>query len=638
MPDELWEKATSLDGLRAGWHLTRAETRSDFIQDYITVESFGYNLGTQLWELRRQLITDTFEPQSLIRVEVPKGAMGVRPGSLLPIPDRTVLYSFVREIAQVFDKLLPDGVYSYRLKEKLAKGELFRESDALEVPFLKKNKIQNEIDPTEAWYTLWPEFNEKTKAAMDTGYSFLSVSDISAYFENISLPILRDLLMAQIPSEQKLINVIMRCFETWTYKTEHGYRPLRGIPQGSNISSFFGNIYLIPLDQHFAAFEKQADVKYYRYMDDVRIFSKDYATARRCLFDMERIIRKLHLNVQSAKTRILDEKLNNEVTNALIDDRMERIKMLREKIKDPKQRVSISHELWKIASEQPKNPSCTKITDHRRPKNDLTLRAFRMWCTTLLMNRDHSYVNHLQREIYRNSDHRLSRLFTNTTRMFPQLLSNTNFAKEFIESAINIFPYQEANFLHALRYQSRLKSIWKDAALKNLLDREKYFYVRVQSCILLSRFLLTEREIQKILVLLADETDEHVIAHLIFPLSQCSEKNILNTIDMYAHHPNARVSIVGLHISKLRRDVQYSSRFMAHVFQKGYPMRICDYLGILGYAAISDDKEILNSLLNYCDAFGPRHPVVDLRPILERLAMQVDARLSALNNLARTAE
>ena len=77
---------------------------------------------------------------------------------------------------------------------------------------------------------------------------------------------------------------------------------------------------------------------------------------------------------------------------------------------------------------------------------------------------------------------------------------------------------------------------------------------------------------------------------------------------------------------------------MAHVFQKGYPMRICDYLGILGYAAISDDKEILNSLLNYCDAFGPRHPVVDLRPILERLAMQVDARLSALNNLARTAE
>jgi hypothetical protein len=132
--DELWEKATSLDGLRAGWHLTRAETRSDFIQDYITVESFGYNLGTQLWELRRQLVTDTFEPNTLIRVEVPKGAMGVRPGSLLPIPDRTVLYLLIREIAQIFDRLLPEGVYSYRVKETIAKGELFRESDAWPAP------------------------------------------------------------------------------------------------------------------------------------------------------------------------------------------------------------------------------------------------------------------------------------------------------------------------------------------------------------------------------------------------------------------------------------------------------------------------------------------------------------------------
>ena len=229
MADELWEKAISLDGLRAGWHLTRAETRSDFIQDYLSVESFGYNLNTQIAEIRRQLITDAFEPRTPIRVEVPKGPMGIRPGTLLPISDRTVLYAFIKEIAPVLDKLIPPGVYSYRVKEKIAKGELFRESDALDVPFLKKDTIQAEIDPTDAWYSLWPKFNEKTKEAMSTGYRYLSVSDISAYFENINLPILRDIFMENIPSEQKIINVMMRCLETWTVKTEHGYRPLRGI-------------------------------------------------------------------------------------------------------------------------------------------------------------------------------------------------------------------------------------------------------------------------------------------------------------------------------------------------------------------------------------------------------------------------
>ena len=395
MADELWEKAISLDGLRAGWHLTRAETRSDFIQDYLSVESFGYNLNTQIAEIRRQLITDTFEPRTPIRVEVPKGPMGIRPGTLLPISDRTVLYAFIKEIAPVLDKLIPPGVYSYRVKEKIAKGELFRESDALDVPFLKKDKIQAEIDPTDPWYSLWPRFNEKTKEAMSTGYRYLSVSDISAYFENISLPILRDIFMENTPSEQKIINVMMRCLETWTVKTEHGYRPLRGIPQGSNICSFLGNTYLLALDRHFSKMEESVDIKYYRYMDDVRIFSKDYAIARRCLFDMERIIRKLHLNVQSAKTRILDEKLNNEITNSLIDSRIDRLKALRDNLGDRKQKARIVVELRKISRDNPANPTCTKLIDHKRPKNDLTLRAFRMWCNTSLQLRDHSYVPHL---------------------------------------------------------------------------------------------------------------------------------------------------------------------------------------------------------------------------------------------------
>ena len=91
--------------------------------------------------------------------------------------------------------------------------------------------------------------------------------------------------------------------------------------------------------------EESVDIKYYRYMDDVRIFFKDYAIARRCLFDMERIIRKLHLNVQSAKTKILDEKLNTEITNSLIDTRIDRLKSLRDILGDHKQKAKIVAEL-----------------------------------------------------------------------------------------------------------------------------------------------------------------------------------------------------------------------------------------------------------------------------------------------------
>ena len=98
-------------------------------------------------------------------------------------------------------------------------------------------------------------------------------------------------------------------------------------------------------DRQFSKMEESVDIKYYRYMDDVRIFFKDYAIARRCLFDMERIIRKLHLNVQSAKTKILDEKLNTEITNSLIDTRIDRLKSLRDILGDHKQKAKIVAEL-----------------------------------------------------------------------------------------------------------------------------------------------------------------------------------------------------------------------------------------------------------------------------------------------------
>ena len=68
--------------------------------------------------------------------------------------------------------------------------------------------------------------------------------------------------------------------------------------------------------------EKSSDIKYFRYMDDVRIFTKSREDARRCILELARTLRSLHLNVQTAKTRIFDESIG-EVTRLLIDDRVD---------------------------------------------------------------------------------------------------------------------------------------------------------------------------------------------------------------------------------------------------------------------------------------------------------------------------
>lgn len=55
-------------------------------------------------------------------------------------------------------------------------------------------------------------------------------------------------------------------------------------------------------------------------MDDVKIFAKDESIARECIFIMNGILRKLHLNIQGEKTLILqDEDIKNEIEDERLD-------------------------------------------------------------------------------------------------------------------------------------------------------------------------------------------------------------------------------------------------------------------------------------------------------------------------------
>ena len=194
---------------------------------------------------------------------------------------------------------------------------MFHETDPLDVPFLKRKQIVREIDPFDPWYAAWPEFDRESRESFEESeYRFLATSDISAYFENIQLGILRDVLHQLVPAEPRIVNLLMSSLEAWTVKTQAGRPQMRGIPQGTTISSFLGNVFLQPLDTALVTFEKETDARYFRYMDDIRIFTRSLKDARRAVFLLDSTLRSLHLNVQTAKTRIYDE-ATKEITYTL---------------------------------------------------------------------------------------------------------------------------------------------------------------------------------------------------------------------------------------------------------------------------------------------------------------------------------
>ncbi len=480
MPKDLYEQLLSLNVLRRAWHLARNDSRTAFVSDPIRYSDFAFDFDENLRRLRDALATDDYHPSPLLRIDVPKSTLSVRPGSFPQIEDLIVGFAIVILIAPKLDGCLPEGVYSYRLKEKPDRDNLFRDVQILKHPFLKRRTIQQRVDIAEPWYGIWPEFANDTRLAyQDKGFNFLSVSDISAYFENINIDLLRDLLLKHLPKQQRIINLMTSMLHYWTWRSYEG-RPLpRGIPQGNTVSSFLGNIYLLPLDEEFKRFGQRNEISYFRYMDDVRVFAKEEPVARRTIFLMNDVLRGLHLNIQGSKTAILK---GNDIAIELTDDRFDTVNA----------QIKGFEEQRELTADERHNYSSILKKQHRRIKcrnraltgNDL--RLFRRLITGFTLLEDPYLVERTLLELERNPDARLINSAIRYFRTFPKKERIAQRITKFLLSPINLFAQQEALLLAVLRYFRNWPIQASQHARKILNVKGKHWYVKVEAALLCS--------------------------------------------------------------------------------------------------------------------------------------------------------
>lgn len=358
---QTWDDLLDIKNLHRGWHLARLDAQNNsFIEEKYSIEAFASDLKSNLEEISRQIETHTYQPSALTKIDIPKNTLLVRPGSHMIIEDRVALHTIIYLIAEKTASDVPQNVYSLRLKKnyKEQRGNMFEAIE--ELPFLKKSTIHKKISKFESWYYLWPEFDEKSKEAYQkNGKKYLSVSDISAYFENIQIPILRDQMIAKLEKgEQKLVNLLISFLENWAIKTNDGRSQWRGIPQGNEICSFLGTIFLAEIDKHFVNFCENHDAEYHRYVDDVRIFTKVEKDAKLAIWLLEKELRQIHLNVQSGKTFILNRK---DMEEYLEDKRMNRLNDIYESLRlsPPKNDLDyddLIKQLWGLAKKEVKSP------------------------------------------------------------------------------------------------------------------------------------------------------------------------------------------------------------------------------------------------------------------------------------------
>lgn len=333
--NKLFKQLCSRNVMLTGWYLAQADSRDNFVLDSVGYADFASNLDERLLHLIEQIKTDRYRPQHLLDIDLPKTGLSVRPGNVLPIEESIVLHAITYLLAPILDKQLCESVYSYRLhpdwKKRIKKRDSLFRDEEIKFPFLKRETIRL-ISPFEEWYERWPQFDADAKlACTQEGYSHLTKTDITAYFENVDLRLLETQLRSHLRGkEDKIIHLLFRILKGWTRVTSTGTPIERGIPQGNDVSSFLGNIYLIPLDKALTRFCEKHKAKWFRYVDDVKVFTKSDAVAKQVVFIINDALRSLYLNLQGSKTDILyGKKLDDEMD----DSEFEIVKQAYDKIK-----------------------------------------------------------------------------------------------------------------------------------------------------------------------------------------------------------------------------------------------------------------------------------------------------------------
>ena len=256
--DKVYAPAT----LEVAWTKVQANKGAAGV-DGQSVERFAAKAGEYLSKLTAALRDESYRPQAVKRIEIPKGDGRTRPLGIPTVKDRIVQQAVRLVIEPIFEVGFCDGSYGFRPGRGC--HEALREVDRL----------------------------------LKDGYTHVVDADLQSYFDTIP----HERLMARIEervSDGRVLDLIRSWLKAEIMQGLDRWTPVEGTPQGAVISPLLANIYLDPLDRLMA----EHGYPMVRYADDFVILTRSHVEAEAALALVKAWVATHGLILHPDKTRI----------------------------------------------------------------------------------------------------------------------------------------------------------------------------------------------------------------------------------------------------------------------------------------------------------------------------------------------
>ena len=266
--------------LRQAWQWIRSNPDATW-KSYFRPHYQHYAVAEEalLADLSDRLKRGVYAPEKANKLYQPKASGILRPYSLLSVEDQIVYQAAVNLVAE---KLHPRMAPRYF---KQVFGHLYAGRNS--TWFYRK------------WSEGYKAFNDGARRAFADGFTYTASFDLTACYDSLDHQVLRHFL-GKLGCDPAFSQLLTGWLETWT-ATDEGIFHHHGIPQGPLSSGLLSEVVLSHFDQLKL---RGVEFRYFRYVDDIRLFARSEHDLRRLLVLLDHMSKDIGLFPQSGKISI----------------------------------------------------------------------------------------------------------------------------------------------------------------------------------------------------------------------------------------------------------------------------------------------------------------------------------------------